>query len=83
MVRVYENWSEQNYIKFVNNDWCVSCAYGDDVDWIDDLINSDFKQEWECDALIEALQKDKNEMTLNQIFVKYTNNNYPYIVDAE
>ena len=83
-MKVNNSWEEGEYVKFLNENWAVQCSYGIDEDWIEDLIGSNFKQEWQAQALKEALKEDlSNDMTLNQIFVKYTDNNHAYVVDVD
>lgn len=83
-MKVNQNWEDGDFENFMSENWCVSCTYGDDEDWVEDLIFSNFKQEWSAQALKEALKEDlNNKVTLNQIFVKYTNNPSAYVEDVE
>jgi len=82
-MKVDKSWTEEDFVNFLNENWKVSCSYGDDEDWIHDLINSNFKKEWQVHELKAAVKEDLETMTLNQIFVKYTDNTNPYVEDVE
>jgi len=44
----------------------------EDIEWLNHFLNCDFKESWEHDKLIEALQKDKEaKFLIEQIFEKY------------
>lgn len=45
---------------------------GEDDTWWYDLRCTDFKQDWECDELINSINQDiKDNLNVDEIYVKY------------
>lgn len=50
----------------------VSWELEDDDTWWYDLIQCNFKEDWDCDELIQSIQKDVDDkLTIDEIYVKY------------
>ena len=65
---VYLELTEEEVKKFETVPWEI----GDDDNWWFDLLQSNFKEDWECDELIQSIQKDVDEkLTIEEIYVKY------------
>jgi hypothetical protein len=65
MVRL--SWGDAEANKFLRTEWSQESF----DDW-DDFRCSRFKKDWECDQLIEAIQKDLDEnLSFDDIKLKY------------
>ncbi len=67
MISVYSKWTDAQKDTFYCEAWGVG-----DWDWWDDFANSEFKEEWTFDDLVQALKEDIDEsLSLDEIKVKY------------
>lgn len=64
------NWSSEDKNKLCSQNWKI----GDDDDWYrNELYDGDtILDDWTCDSLIEAINKDiQEELTVMEILTKY------------
>ena len=65
---VYLELTEEEVKKFESVSWEI----GDDDNWWFDLLQSNFKEDWDCDELIKSIQKDVDEkLSVEEIYGKY------------
>jgi hypothetical protein len=68
VMRIYDNWSDDEYEYFCSQDWVVD----DDDNWWEDLICCDMKKEWGCEELTKSIQSDLDDgLSIVEIKEKY------------
>ncbi len=67
-MRIYADWTQDEYEEFVSYDWGITDGWEDDC-WASHFLCCNFKKEWTCQELMESLKSES--LTESQVKEKY------------